>query len=170
MYAIRAAATDDVTTLAALVEQGWGSTRVAARGRLIEVTSCPALVAEDDGTWLGYCAYEIVDGSCQVVVLESLRPGSGVGTNLLEYLVRRCREGDVTRIWLITTNDNTAALRWYQRRGFELVALHRGAVTEARGALKLEIPRVGQHDIEIRDELELELPPRRWETLAESAG
>jgi hypothetical protein len=34
--------------------------------------------------------------------------------------------------------------------------LYRGAVTEARARLKPEIPLTGDHDIEIRDEIELE--------------
>ena len=60
------------------------------------------------------------------------------------------------RLWLITTNDNLAALRFYQRRGFELVAVHRRAVAAAR-RLKPEIPLVGAHGIPIRDEIELEM-------------
>ena len=56
----------------------------------------------------------------------------------------------------MTTNDNLGALRFYQRRGLRLVAVHRGAVDHAR-AVKPAIPRVGEHGIEIHDELELEL-------------
>ena len=66
------------------------------------------------------------------------------------------------RIWLITTNDNLNALRFYQRRGFVLVALHRGDATWARQHLKPEIPVLGLDDIPIRDELELELPRAVW--------
>jgi hypothetical protein len=43
-----------------------------------------------------------------------------------------------------------------QRRGFRLTALHEGAVDQARARLKPEIPRTGDHGIELRDELELE--------------
>ena len=56
----------------------------------------------------------------------------------------------------ITTNDNVDALRFYQRRGFVLTALRPGAVDQARRSLKPEIPLVGDHDIPLRDELELE--------------
>jgi RimJ/RimL family protein N-acetyltransferase len=72
------------------------------------------------------------------------------------------REQSLERLWLVTTKDNTASLRWYQRRGFVFVALHRGAVSEARRALKPAIPLTGVDDIEIRDEIELELPPGAW--------
>ena len=54
-----------------------------------------------------------------------------------------------------TTNDNTAALRFYQRRGWDLVALHRDAVARDR-ELKPEIPVVGRDGIALRHALELE--------------
>ena len=57
----------------------------------------------------------------------------------------------------MTTNDNVDALRFYQRRGFRLAVLRPGAVDESREALKPEIPRSGEHDIPLRDELELEM-------------
>jgi ribosomal protein S18 acetylase RimI-like enzyme len=53
-------------------------------------------------------------------------------------------------------NDNLHALRFYQKRGFVLVALHRNAL-EASRKLKPEIPLVGIDGIPIRDEIELEL-------------
>lgn len=66
------------------------------------------------------------------------------------------------RVWLITTNGNTDALRLYQRLGFVLVALHRDAVTRSRHDLKPEIPAMSAAGIPIRDEIELELPSARW--------
>jgi len=59
-------------------------------------------------------------------------------------------------VWCITTNDNVAALRFCQRRGFVLVALHRGAIARSR-ELKPQISETGEDGIPIRDELELEL-------------
>ena len=80
----------------------------------------------------------------------------------MDEIRARARAAGCGRLWLVTTNDNTDALRWYQRRGFVLVGAHPGAVTEARAELKPTIPLEGEHGIEIRDELELELPPDRW--------
>jgi hypothetical protein len=53
-------------------------------------------------------------------------------------------------LWVITTNDNTDALRFYQRRGFCLVKVHRGAVDRSRASLKPEIPVVGAYGIPLR--------------------
>ena len=71
-------------------------------------------------------------------------------------------DADADRLWLITTNDNTDALRFYLRRGFVLVAVHRDAVTYARQSIKPELPLVGYHQIPLRDEIELELPHAIW--------
>jgi hypothetical protein len=61
------------------------------------------------------------------------------------------------RIWLVTTNDNLDALRFYQRRGFVLSALRAGAVADSRQRLKPQIASVGDFGIPLRDELELRL-------------
>jgi hypothetical protein len=57
---------------------------------------------------------------------------------------------------LVTTNDNLNALRFYQKRGFVLVAVHRNALEVSR-KLKPEIPLVGMDSIPLRDEIELEM-------------
>ena len=60
------------------------------------------------------------------------------------------------RLWVLTTNDNVDALRFYQRRGFRLTGLHACAVDRARTQLKPEIPPEGEYGIPLRDELVLE--------------
>ena len=56
----------------------------------------------------------------------------------------------------MTTNDNTDALRFYQRRGFRIRAVRSGAVDDARRRLKPGIPAIGDHGIPLSDEIELE--------------
>ncbi|MCG0275770.1 MAG: hypothetical protein L5655_06315 [Thermosediminibacteraceae bacterium] len=48
-------------------------------------------------------------------------------------------------------------MKFYQKRGFLLVAVHRNALEQAR-KLKPEIPLIGIDGIPLRDEIELELP------------
>ena len=69
---------------------------------------------------------------------------------------RMARRDGARRLWLITTNHNTVALRFYQRLGFDLIALHRDGVTRARAELKPEIP-LEVDGIPLRHELELEM-------------
>jgi hypothetical protein len=61
----------------------------------------------------------------------------------------------VRRAWLVTTNDNLDALRFYQRRSWRLVQVNRDAVDFA-SVLKPLIPKIGAYAIEIHDEIELE--------------
>ncbi len=142
--------------LAERLTESWGSARMATRGRLHHVPDLDCLVALRGDEWLGVAAYRIEGGECELVLLEAFERHAGTGTMLLAALVDRARAADVDRLWLITTNDNVDALRFYQRRGFSLVAVHRDAVRQARLSLKPEIPLLGEHGIEIRDEIELE--------------
>jgi len=135
---------------------GRHSRRVARRGRLEDSLAHPALVAERDGELAGVVTY-IVDGdSCEVLTLHAAERFVGVGTALLAAVEELASDAGCRRLWLITTNDNVDALRFYQRRGFRLVALDAGAVDDSRVRLKPEIPRVGEHGIDLRDELVLE--------------
>ncbi len=75
---------------------------------------------------------------------------------LIEAVKQAAVSAGCRRLWLITTNDNLHALRFYQKRGFRLVAVYPNALEESR-RLKPEIPLVGLDGIPLRDELELEL-------------
>ena len=73
----------------------------------------------------------------------------------MEAVETWAREADIERLWLVTTNDNLAALKFWQKRGYELVTVHRNAIAEAR-RIKPQIPITGLGGIIIRDEIELE--------------
>jgi GNAT superfamily N-acetyltransferase len=79
----------------------------------------------------------------------------GAGTALIEALVSRLRVEGVSVLRVTTTNDNLDALRFYQRRGFRIIAVRPGAVDESR-RVKPSIPAIGEYGIPIRDEIELE--------------
>jgi GNAT superfamily N-acetyltransferase len=133
----------------------FGSAVVAAGGRLLEPARLPGLIAWEEGRRVGALAYSPGPDGTEVVLLAAEPPGHGAGTTLLAALEALGRLQGWPRLWLLTTNDNTRALLFYQRRGWDLVALHRGAVAADR-RLKPEIPRVGHAGIPIRHALELE--------------
>jgi GNAT superfamily N-acetyltransferase len=135
------------------------SLRVARLGRLEEAFDHPALVAERDATLAGVLTYVLDGDGCEILTLHAAERFGGTGTALIEAVERLAADAGCARLWLITTNDNVDALRFYQRRGFRLAALHPGAVDDSRARLKPEIPRIGEHGIELRDELELEKVP-----------
>ena len=143
--------------LARLVRAHWGSPIIASRGIPHDASALPCVVAVDGERWLGVAVYALEGGECELVLLEAFEREAGIGTALLEATVAVARKSNSRRLWLVTTNDNLDALRFYQRRGMRLVRLWMDATTEARRTLKPEIPITGEYGIPLRDELELEL-------------
>ena len=129
---------------------------MAARGRLYNLDELQALVASDQDEWVGLVTFYFEDSFCEVMSLDSLRPRLGIGTALLSVVEQKARQAGCSVLKLITTNDNTRALRFYQKLGFELTALRCRAVDVSR-RLKPSIPETGYDGIPIRDEIELQL-------------
>lgn len=133
------------------------SLRVARRGELLDSLDHPAWLAWVDDVLVGVATY-VVDGeACELLTLHAQHQFAGVGSALVDAVVRAAREAGCRRLWVVTTNDNVDALRFYQRRGFRLTHLRPGAVDVSRETLKPEIPPVGAHEIPLRDELELKM-------------
>jgi ADP-ribose pyrophosphatase YjhB (NUDIX family)/GNAT superfamily N-acetyltransferase len=159
--AVRPAVEADREWIERTLVERWGSTLVVVRGRPLNAATLEALVAvaaaeEGDPEPAGLLTYRRDDEALEVVTIDSLRPGEGIGRELLEQAARVARQSGAKRLWLITTNDNLHAVGFYQRQGLRIVAVHRGAVGRAR-LLKPAIPLVAGNGIELHDELELEL-------------
>ncbi len=140
----------------ALVSEHFASPRVVSRGVLHNALSLPGLVAERDGLPVGLLLYRIHDDQCEVVVLISVRRRQGVGRLLLEALQSIAEAAACKRLWLVTTNNNRGGIAFYRAVGWTQVAIHRGAVREAR-RLKPEIPECDAEGTPIEDEIEFEL-------------
>lgn len=126
-----------------------------AHGEVFFPASLPGFLVEQQDRVLGLLTYTTSGPVLEIVTIDALRRGRGVGSSLIDAAVVRARELGCTRIRLTTTNDNLDAMRFYQRRGFKLAALRPDAVRESR-RLKPEIPVVGDYGIPITDELDLE--------------
>jgi ribosomal protein S18 acetylase RimI-like enzyme len=135
----------------------WGMRPVARLGEVYDPADDPAIVAVDaSGAVTGVLTYRPGDDGWELGTFYVTDRRAGVGTRMLELLVELAGAGGARRIWLVTTNDNVDALRFYQRRGFRFVELHAGAVDRSRATLKPSIPAIGDHGIPLRDELVLE--------------
>jgi GNAT superfamily N-acetyltransferase len=138
------------------VTERWGSPVAVAHGVVFRPSELPGYIALEGGEPVGLATYSVDGDACELVTIDSVVEGRGVGSALLEAVIGAARVAGCRRLRLTTTNDNLPALRFYQKRGFALVALRRGAVAESR-RLKPEIPPAGLDGIPLRDELELEL-------------
>jgi ribosomal protein S18 acetylase RimI-like enzyme len=152
---IRAFEAGDTEWVDEMLARELGSRWQARRGELVDVLSFDGLVAVNDERGVGYLSYRRDGKECELVALVASPRRLGAGTALIEGLKQH--GWGAKRIWLVTTNDNLDALRFYQRRGFRLTALRPGAVDAARKQLKPQIPPTGAFGIPLRDELELEL-------------
>ena len=124
-----------------LIDREFG--RLQARlGEIHDVAALPGVGAFDGDVLVGV-ATEAGDELAALVVAPERRR-EGIGGALVD-----ASRGQ----WLVTTNDNLAAIRLYQRHGFRLSELHVGGVDRSRQTLKPEIPLIGDHGIELHDEL-----------------
>jgi len=117
-------------------------------------------LATDAREPVGLLTYTIDGDSCEIVTIDAMVERRGVGSLLIAAVEDAARDAGCARLWLITTNDNEQALRFYHANGFELAAFHEGAVARSR-ELKPSIPLENEAGVPIQDEIEMErrLPP-----------
>ena len=139
-----------------LLQENWGSAIMVTRGKIHRVDELPGFIAIHDDKSAGLITYEIVNDQCEITSLNSLVEGQGIGSALVDAVKDAATTAGCRRLWLTTTNDNTAALRFWQKRGFKLVAVYPDAVEQSR-KIKPEIPLIGNDGIPIRDEIEIEM-------------
>ncbi len=137
--------------------RGWGADFIVSRGRKIYSTDIDGSIARhQSGGRVGLVTYEIVGDQCEIITLDAFMQFCGIGTRLIESVISEVKSSGVARLWVITTNDNLDAIRFYQKRAFTIAAVHAGSMEQSR-KLKSSIPLVGQHGIPIRDEIEFEM-------------
>ncbi len=152
---IRSVCPADREWIAPALTRTWGSTEMISRGRRWNLLDLPAFAAFLGGDPAGVVTCRFEKNECEITSLNSFVENRGIGAALIAAVEDTAREKGCRRLWLVTTNDNLHAIGFYQRRGFRLAALHRGAVDKAR-KMKPQIPELGMNRIPLRDEIELE--------------
>ena len=153
---VRAIQASDRNWVAAFVKSHWGSEIVVAKGRIIRAAELDGFAAFKGKEPIGLLTYRIEGLDCEIATIDSTVEGAGVGTALINAVRKIAKAKGCKRLWLITTNDNLNALGFYQKRGFQIIAVRPNAVDEAR-KLKPQISLKAANGTPIRDELELEL-------------
>jgi len=139
------------------IVRGWGADFIVSRGRKIYPTEIEAYSAEDNnGKRVGLVTYEIIGDQCEIVTLDAFKKFCGIGTALMEKVKEDVKPQGCKRLWLITLNDNLDAIRFYQRRGMTIAAIHINAMEVSR-KIKPSIPKIGMQGIPLRDEIEFEV-------------
>ncbi len=146
---------DDRPQVRGFWQEHWGEDLIVVHGDTFRPEDVEGFLALEQGQWVGLVTYVIREAGCEIVSLNSLCEGCGIGSGLIEHVAAEARAAGCKRLFLTTTNDNLQALGFYQKRGLVLCALRAGAVDEAR-KVKPAIPLIGMHGIPLRDEIELE--------------
>ncbi|WP_250230159.1 GNAT family N-acetyltransferase [Anaeropeptidivorans aminofermentans] len=134
----------------------WGKP-IVTRGNIVKEENLSGFAAFDENMLIGAILYQIIDLECEIVVLYSLKENSGVGTRLINAVINAAKLKNCQRVWLITMNDNTHAIRYYQKRGFSLKAVHINAFEETRKIKGISENILGIDDIPVLHEFEFEM-------------
>jgi GNAT superfamily N-acetyltransferase len=154
-YAIRPIGIEDKEWVRNLLRDRWAAEFIVVHGGEFRPAELPGFIAVSGESKAGLITYRIDGRESEIMTLDSLIPGQGIGGALLEAVRHAARGSGCRRLTVVTTNDNLHALRFYQRKGFVLSALRPNAVEETRK--RKPIPLLGDDGIPIRDEIELEM-------------
>ncbi|REJ07939.1 GNAT family N-acetyltransferase [Halobacillus trueperi] len=133
----------------------WGSPEMVITSGIYDCSTLEGFtVINEEDEIIGLITYIIRDNECEIISLDSIEEGRGIGTSLVQAVESFAIKKKCKLVRLITTNDNLLALKFYQKRGFVLSKLLSDAVKKAR-EIKPEIPFIGNDGIPIRDEIEL---------------
>ncbi len=166
-FYIRALKPEDRNWVADYLDRHWMSTKIVSRGQVYYAHLLPGFAAfpgsseedaDPEAKAIALLTYRMVEDQpeVEIITINSDEVQKGVGTALIETVRVVATENGIKRIWVMTTNDNIDAIRFYQRRGFRFAAIYPNAVAESR-KLKPQIPIVGEHSIPIMDEIEFEM-------------
>ncbi len=147
---------NDADTVSQLMDEHWGGEPLVIRAQNFYPSKLEGILALDGDEIIGFLFFDIQDKTCEIIVLEVFDKFKGIGTTLLNQLQIIAKNKNCNRIYLTTHNDNLDALRFYQRRGFHICAIHLDSVKKGR-EMKPEIPMTGDYDIPLRDEIDLEM-------------
>ena len=146
---------EDKSLISNFISENWESTKSVSKGKIHDVTILNGFICKKDNQIIGLITVDICGKDCEIVTLDSKVQNSGLGTKLINQVIERVKLKGCKRVWLITTNDNINAIRFYQNRGFEWVGFYKDSMQKSR-QLKPEIPETGFDDIPIKHEVEFE--------------
>lgn len=146
---------DDINLVNSFITARWGSSLSVSKGKVHNTARLPGFICKENDKIIGLITYHIKNNECEIVTLDSKINDKGLGTKLINKVLDKAKENNCKRVWLVTTNDNSSAIRFYQKRGFEWVGFYKDAMTVSR-KIKPEIPEFGNDNIPIKHEIEFE--------------
>ncbi|MFA5014987.1 MAG: GNAT family N-acetyltransferase [Actinomycetota bacterium] len=153
---IRTIGNSDRQWIKSIFNDFWGGDIIITKGFTHSFNNLDGFIAILNNEKVGLITYKITDKELEIVSLNSFRENKGIGSSLIDTIITLARKQKIKRVWLLTTNDNIDALRFYQKRNFTIKNIYPDAIKLSR-ELKQSIPLTGNYGIPIRDEIELEI-------------
>ncbi len=153
---VRRLTSEDLPRVRKFWKERWGDEFIVAHGVVYHPDLLDGFLVWQSGEIMGLITVAHTRDACEIVSLDSVDEEKGIGSALIEAVVQEARSKGCRRLFLITTNDNLRAIGFFQKRGFEIAAIHRGAVNVSR-KIKPDIPLIGENGIPLRDEIEMEM-------------
>lgn len=138
------------------ISEHWFSTDMIIRSTIIDMTKVDGIVALENDDIIGLLTYTIHENVCEITSLDSLLEGKGIGTTLINKLLSIAKEVNCNKVIVVATNDNINAIRFYQKRGFDMAQLYHNALDVSR-KMKPSIPLTGDNGIPLKHEIEFEI-------------
>jgi N-acetylglutamate synthase-like GNAT family acetyltransferase len=154
-YHIRPLRREDQVWVNQVMITEWGAEIIVVHDEVIHPCNLPGFVASLGKKPVGLLTYKINGSECEITTLNSWYSNHGVGSTLIKKVEETANRVGCKRLFLVTTNNNTYALHFYQKWGFHISAVRINAIERSR-QIKPEIPLEDEKGIAIRDEFELE--------------
>jgi len=145
-FEIRRARLADIDALTRLEAASFASDKLSRRSflRLIRSPSAAFLVAARGEKMLGYATVLLRRGTRSArlysIAVDAHEAGQGVGSHLMEAAENAARGRKAARLHLEVRADNSAATRFYRRRGYAEIGRREGYYADGMAALLFARP------------------------------
>jgi ribosomal protein S18 acetylase RimI-like enzyme len=134
----------------------FGSAYIISTGREYNnAQDLDGFIAREADNIAGVLLFSYNTDECELVYLHVLEEGKGIAKMLIKALIDHLQGLNVSRLIVVTTNDNIPALKLYQQTGFRMTKIYPNAMEKVR-AKKPMVPRIGHFGIPLRDMIEFE--------------
>ncbi|PTC10439.1 GNAT family N-acetyltransferase [Bacillus wiedmannii] len=152
--AINPITNDNRKKVISFFKEHWGSSEMVISSGMFQCDALDGFIFEEHNQINGLITYVIKENEVEVISLDSIQEGKGIGSALMEKVENIAKQEGFSEVNLVTTNDNLNALKFYQKRGYRIISIIPNAVNEAR-KIKPSIPLIGNDGIPLNDELKL---------------
>src|SRR4026207_1526546 len=98
-FELRRLTQSDLPRLRQFWKENWGDEFVIAHGVIYYPDTLDGFVAFDAKEWIGEITFHLSGIDCEIVSLDSLRQGQGIGTRLIDKVIEEARTKGCQRIF-----------------------------------------------------------------------